>query len=191
MDVYHLVVDGNLDELRTINQDEVINWRDEHHWSLLHFACYYNRKDIVKYLIDYIDVNLLTLGGSTPLMLTRDIDIINILINNGADVNVNHHATALFYAVASDNYEISKLLLSNGADPNLADNDGNTPLHTVLDVDMLTVNVDMINFDMVELLLRYDADINLANNKGIKPIDVYPDVVNYLPIEIKEPDDCQ
>ena len=61
-------------------------------------------------------------GGHMPL--------IGQLIRGGTEVNAIDvlGRTATHYAVSRDNQEALKLLLDNGADANLADNDGNTPL---------------------------------------------------------------
>ena len=51
----------------------------------------------------------------------------------------------------SINYDLVKLLLENGADVNVRDDDGNTPLTNALS------NGDK---EMMKLLLKYGADIN-------------------------------
>ena len=58
-------------------------------------------------------------------------DILNILLQNGADVNAKDHdgRTALMLAASSpDDVSSVTLLLSHGADPALKDKDGRTAL---------------------------------------------------------------
>ncbi len=61
------------------------------------------------------------------------------------------------------NYELEKLLLKNGADPNITDIDGNTAL-------MYASNAN--SFFYVKLLLENGASVNLMNIKGQKAIEV-------------------
>eukprot|EP00088_Acartia_fossae_P000466 TRINITY_DN10199_c0_g1_i4.p1 TRINITY_DN10199_c0_g1~~TRINITY_DN10199_c0_g1_i4.p1 ORF type:complete len:126 (-),score=6.30 TRINITY_DN10199_c0_g1_i4:5-382(-) len=60
------------------------------------------------------------------------------------------------------NPEIVRMLLENGANPNIADNDGFTPLHVApLEDDIVAV----------EYLLKYNASTNIHNNKlGMTPL---------------------
>ena len=54
----------------------------------------------------------------------RDIstEVINILLENGADINVvdKDGETALSYSIENGNFEIALMLLNNNANPNLA-----------------------------------------------------------------------
>ena len=85
-----------------------------------------------------IDVNVKNNAGYTPLHLavinSRDPEVITILINNGADVNEENHAsnswTPLHLAAKyNESLEIINILLNNDADVNAKDGYGKIPLH--------------------------------------------------------------
>lgn len=56
-----------------------------------------------------------------------------------------------------------RILLENGAYPNLQDNDGDTPLHKAF---------QYAHIRCLDVLLRHGADDQLYNNVGWKPVDV-------------------
>lgn len=60
-----------------------------------------------------------------------DIDSLRELLHQGVDVNATdngqYQATALHYAASSGNEALIKFLLDNGANPDIADNSGETP----------------------------------------------------------------
>jgi ankyrin repeat protein len=88
-------------------------------------------------------VDLLEEGGS--------LEVINILIKNGADVNKwnrSHTSTPLILAVFNGNIEAAKILLEAGADPNAQSGQGDTPLR---------YSVQENNYEMVTLLLEHGA----------------------------------
>ena len=71
--------------------------------------------------------------NNTALILASKfgyIEVVKILIENGADVNAknNDNSTALIEAAISGNYETVKLLIENEADINIKNNDGKTAL---------------------------------------------------------------
>lgn len=76
----------------------------------------------------------MSINGETPLMLVNifyntPINYTKLLIKMGADPNIIHpvYGTALHYAVANDNPDAVKYLLSVGANPFIKDGDGDTP----------------------------------------------------------------
>ncbi len=81
------------------------------------------------------------------------LDIINILLKNGADVNIkdNEDKTPLFY---STNTKILRILLNNGANINACDNEGKTPLFYAN------------NLQLIIFLLDNGADPNVKNSEG-------------------------
>lgn len=96
---------------------------------------------------------------------------INSLNNNGrtllCEASLRHNK------LRNDRYKLIKLLLEIGADVNLKDGDGNTPLFYVL---------DDINLDAAELLLKNGADVNIQGRIGQTPLFIArsKDAVNLL-----------
>lgn len=80
----------------------------------------------------------------------------------GADINARDQdgATALFRAVAERRANVAALLLLNGADPNLARNDGKTPLMQCV------TGFDMASERMLVELILAGADVNAAAKDG-------------------------
>jgi ankyrin repeat protein len=112
---------------------------------------------------------------------TGDIDRVKILLQNGADINVQNISgrAALHCACLYGHIKIVELLLSYGADVNIKDNSNSTPLHYAC----------MQEFEeIVELLLvpyKYEtystnstnADVNIKDNEGNSPL--YIACMNY------------
>lgn len=81
------------------------------------------------------------------------------LLQYGANVNVlDHHGmTALWWAMASDHFDIAELLLSSGAGTESVGSDGLTPL--------LWAATEK-NLAVLELLINHGANINAQNTSG-------------------------
>jgi len=133
------------------------------------------------------------------------IEIIDILMDAGADVNIrdksNHDKTALHEAVNGSRYSIIKhLVMKYKADMNLQDKLGGTPVHDagnflphkITDYGsneyMLKRNKEMI-FEAGKILTifkKYGADFSIKDMNGDTPIDLYRDSLTKTNIEIKK-----
>lgn len=80
------------------------------------------------------------MGGMTPLLYAARQNSISAgesLIASGADINEvsgSEHSTPLVMAIANGHYDFAAMLLKHGADPNLANIMGVTPLWATIDV---------------------------------------------------------
>jgi ankyrin repeat protein len=111
--------------------------------------------------------------GLSPIHLEAaegNVDIIKILLDNGASVNIRdiNGQTALHWAVlppwdTGDKKGVITLLLRRGAEIDARRNDGNTPLHCV---------VMWGRIDTVKMLLKAGADPKVKNKKRIMPIEL-------------------
>jgi hypothetical protein len=64
-----------------------------------------------------------------------------------------------------------RFLLEHGADPNVQDKDGGTPLHFA---------VEGCHVDVARLLLDYGADPTIRDNKGRTPLDIGSDCGEFI-----------
>jgi len=95
------------------------------------------------------------------------VEILKVLIENGANVNaVDQHRgwSAVFWATVQLNPEAVRLLVDKGADVNLADKDGYTPLHFAQTV------------ETAQVLLRAGAEVNAAAHDGNTPLHMVSEV---------------
>jgi len=100
-------------------------------------------------------------GDSNTERETENLEIIELLIDKGADVNGkdDNDDTPLHLSI---NRNISELLIEHGADVNAKDCSGGTPLHSII------FNEDK---DLVALLITNGADLNSMNEDGQTPLD--------------------
>ncbi len=90
-------------------------------------------------------------------------EIVELLINHGADVNAkdDDDRTPLHNAVWAENKEIVELLINHDADVNAKDDRDYTPLHSA---------VSRENKEVLKLLINHGADVNAKNKKGYTPL---------------------
>ncbi|GHU77759.1 hypothetical protein FACS189462_0470 [Spirochaetia bacterium] len=115
-------------------------------------------------------------GGSlyvttTPLIqavYTKNIDMIKLLVENGADVNlIAEMSTPLQSAIWTENYDNIKYLLDHGADVHFTKERFTLPLNYAVIYTIQKDNeLNEINKDIIQLLLSYGADINGLDYSG-------------------------
>jgi hypothetical protein len=111
--------------------------------------------------------------SGTPVIIyaaiQKDADVLQVLLNNGARVNVTDPAgtTPLDWAARYGRARAVKLLLDRGADTRIADNEGNTALHFAARQE---------NPEPVRMLLAAGADPSAPNKSGQTALDVARDL---------------
>jgi hypothetical protein len=143
----------------------------------LHDAVRQGDMELVAELLDQnIDPNELDNNGNTALWYIRDrLDILRLLIDNGADLNLQNRKgeTILHGAVLSGVKKMVPILLEAGANPNIQDSEGYTALHD--SVSNMTPDPDIIN-----LLLEYGANPNIRNDDGETAVDIAQSYDSYM-----------
>ena len=124
-------------------------------------------QEIAKLLIDYGADNRAGSGGATPIymaVIIGDKDIVEALINRGADINypVGCCETVLHAAIAEGHREIAELLVLKGADTNALNKSNRTPLH------FLASKMD--DHKLAKLMIEHSANVNARDKKGQTPL---------------------
>lgn len=131
---------GKFDEVTflILKNPKLINSFSEDGFTPLGLACYFGHDEIARFLV---------LKGAE----------INVPSNNGFNVFPIHSA------VAKNHYNIAKMLLNNGAYPNVCQKSGVAPLHSA---------AQLGNIEMIILLLEHGAEVTLRMEGGKLPADL-------------------
>jgi ankyrin repeat protein len=109
-------------------------------------------------------ISVHTARGYTALFDVKSAEIAQVLIDAGADVNAKsiyeRIPTPVFEYCDDDDLDILKLLIEAGADLEVRDGEGNTPL------------LKAVRYDNEAAILLMDAgaDIHVRNNEGYTPL---------------------
>ncbi len=125
----------NAEVRRLISNGADVNACDSSGWSPLFSAAVVGNAEAVRLLLaSGADVNVHAPNGNTPLHHSSGI-ITRILLENGANVNAvsNDDWTALHSAAYFGRIETARILLDHGADPNVRNDAGKTPLEIAID----------------------------------------------------------
>ena len=124
----------------------------------------------------------LPLGSQTPLMFAARegcAACVPLLAAAGAQVDakdIDDELTPLIMALSNGQYDAAAALIEAGADVNLSDKLGRTPLYTAVDNHSMPVSarpspkeVDeaMSSLDLIKLLLAKGAEVNLQLKNGL------------------------
>lgn len=169
----HIIVAkvGNAELLKLLVNN--VDIKDKKDLTALHYVLTRRNLKEAKILIDAgANVNSRDDYGETALHVSvenSDIEMINYLLPKGANVNITGewydqtplHKAAL-HCDGENNSSIFEILLKNGADVNIQDKNGCTPLHYLVP--------KASNIKAIELLLSHKADVNLRNISGETPL---------------------
>ena len=134
------------------------------YWAI----CANNTECVQTLLSNGADANELDDFHDTPLHLAiqkGNCEIIQLLLDYNADINAfQTWKSPLHVAIIQNDRKATKILLKNGANPNLTSNPHDLrfiPLH---------IGISIQHFDIVELLIAYNADLNSKDQIGNSPM---------------------
>ena len=137
--------------------------------TALWFACVDGQESFVKILLNAgADPSIADKYGDSCLQAAIhgqcSTEIIQEIHDHGAHVNAvnNDGATPLLLACSTAQGESVELLLILGADPNIADTDGDTSILSAIE--------GYCSVNTIQKLINYGAKVNATNNKGMTPL---------------------
>ena len=144
----------------------------------LHKAAYSAQQEVMKILCDEkigkADPNAKTSKGTTPLMMTKDVNVAKALVqDHKADPNLVNECdkTAIHLAAYAGNYELVKLLTENGCNVHHKDKTGRNALHMAAIVGSHAVCEYLLDF--------YSEDeLSVTDENGVTPLQ-YASMKNF------------
>ena len=168
----HNAVRGNCSKkvLETMIHHGVdVNATNKRKESALITACWMDNINAVNILLNArTDPNIALDNGDTCLHYAVRNDccteVIQALISYSGDVNATNeeNETTLMIACHKGNTDVKNVLLNAGADPNIADTDGNTCLHDAARNDCCT--------EVLQAIISHGGDVNATNKKNRTPL---------------------
>jgi hypothetical protein len=141
---------------------------DGYRWHILNAAQSYRPNVMITLLKKGVDPNVQDEEGCTPLH--RAIAIVkDVKIEDEEDFLANDECDDALYCV--------KLLLDHGADPNIRDNNGNTPVHILASNMYKGINK---NYKLTGLrfLLQSGADLEIVNSQELTATNIMKNPIN-------------
>lgn len=162
----------------------------EYYMSILNNALNSRCFKFANLLITHSDVKMCDEAGRTPIryILGNDISdqynliksLIKNLVDRGSDINnkeKEYGETVLHYALKWYDNELVKILVDQGADVNIQDEDGETALHYA---------VRFKDGETVKFLIDHGAHIHIQNKDGNTALDLAIYLDNQDMVNIQE-----
>lgn len=206
---------GDLTNVKTLVTEKNVNSRSTWGFTPLNVACYCGHLEIINFLLDSgADVRLDDGEGWTPLHAacrSDRTDAVKLLLDRGAADSANMRAgncdTPLFVACKSKgdlNGDVVQLLIGAGANVNMKNHKGRTPLmiataknlhkkvelllnaganvHAVDEKGMSALHMAVSCPVILRLLINAGADIDLKDNRGEIPLERKDICLEAIPI---------
>jgi len=163
--LHYCALFNNIEFLKLLlkyNADPLI--KDNSGNNALHLALENNKIEVLTFLIDNVNLNFVSNKNETLLqsaLALGNIDIVNILLDKNIDLDNQENEyglSALHQCIINNNIDITSKLIDSGANINLQDLQGNSPLIYSIDED---------NMELTSLLIKNNnINFNLTNIKG-------------------------
>jgi len=158
-------------EYLSLKYPEYVNAIGGSYGTALHVASDAGHVHVVRSLLQCgVDVDVRGLWNRTPLQFASDsgcLEVVKLLLDPGhADANSEdeYRWTPLLLATYNGHLDVVRVLLHNGADVNIQDKKGRTPLHVALLRDKPQADKS------VRLLLEHGANPNAHDNSHQTPL---------------------
>ena len=155
-------IEGNTDVVKyLVKKGANINIGDEYNITPFHNICKYGHEDLFDYFVEKLGVNFDDTRSINFACSNNQVNIVKKLLNLGVkiDGSVGHGYQAIHHACygggnPDNSVEIVDHLILHGADLNVQNEQGETPLHLA---------VSAGNLKIIEKLLSMSADTTLVN----------------------------
>jgi ankyrin repeat protein len=159
------LIGGENKALALIKNSKNSDYRGPQRLTLLHIAAYYGFKEEAIRLIDEgARIDAEDDSWRTPLYYAKDAEMVKLLINKGAGVEVCNidTRTPLIEAIINGKLGIVKALLENGADVDLCGPTGEVPILKA---------IDCANLEILKALVDKGVDLKVKDKNGFTPLE--------------------
>jgi len=159
----------------------VVGARDNEDSTPLHVASRCGNAKVARLLLEHgASIHVRNKEGQTPQrpllamwsnkLLDDDIDAVRIVLESGADVDSvdDGHSALLHGASYSRSVKVARLLLDHGANINVRNGKGQTPLHIASGRDADEIRED--SFDVISFLVERGADVHALDDNHLTPL---------------------
>ncbi|ATZ80688.1 ankyrin repeat/calcium channel domain-containing protein [Bodo saltans virus] len=195
--LHHAIEKKNIDAINILlKYNSNVNIVDKDGYNSLFYAIKSRSIEIVKLILPHIsNINAKSFAGENVLHISCNLQLVqiteilikqNIMINA---IDTNNELSPLHYSVLVNNNNLVKILLNAGANINIQDVYGNTPLHYIITeksyeiFDSLHNNKDL-NFNLWNIEGELPLHIFLKNNdtlyNDIDDNDIIKNILNIL-----------
>jgi ankyrin repeat protein len=140
--------------------------KNENGDTALHQACRHSVPSVVELLLDKgVDIeakghwDMRPLHSSASTLTGDPRPVVELLLKRGANIDSRgfHGHTAIHECALFNRLEMAEMLLSRGAQPDLKDDEGRTPMDTLLLPGKVDSSSEIVRIMMNNLLVKYGA----------------------------------